>query len=128
MNDLAMGASIARASSTACRLELDLDDPMIAEALLAYPNRAEREAYATTALRIGVQALNQAQGRLDADVVRGEGERILGALAAELEAHKRTVQEQVGLSLREYFDPKSGRFNERLEQLLRSGGDLERVL
>lgn len=128
MNDLAMGVSIAKAASTECHLELFIDDALIAEALLAYPEGSEREAYAITALRIGVQALNQAQGRLDADVVRGEGERILAALASELEAHKRTVQEQVAFSLREYFDPKSGRFNERLEQLIRSGGDLERVL
>jgi hypothetical protein len=98
MNDLAMGASIAKASQ--CRLELDIGDPLVAEALLAYLDGAERDAYAFTALRIGVQALNQAQGRLDADVVRGEGGRILGALAAELEAHKRTVQEQVASSLR----------------------------
>jgi hypothetical protein len=124
MNDLAMGASIAKQ----CHLELLIDEPTIAEALLAYPEGAARDGYALTALRIGIEALNQAQGRLDADVVRNEGERVLGALAAELEAHKRSVQDQVTSSLREYFDPKSGRFNERLEQLLRSGGDLERVL
>src|SRR5689334_25182785 len=106
MNDLTVGASIAK--SAECHLQLVIDDPLIAEALLAYPDGIERDAYALTALRIGVQALNQAQGRLDADVVRGEGERILGALATELEAHKRTVQEQVASSLREYFDPKSG--------------------
>jgi gas vesicle protein len=131
MNDVAIGAAITRASmveSTECHLHLLIDDPLVAEALNAYPEGLERETYAITALRIGVQALNQAQGCLDADVVRNEGERILSALGADLEAHKRGVQEQVASTLREYFDPKSGRFNERLGQLLNSGGDLDRLL
>jgi len=38
------------------------------------------------------------------------------------------VQDQVALTLREYFDPRSGRFNERVEQLVKSGGDIERML
>ena len=42
--------------------------------------------------------------------------------------HQRTVQDQVAGTLREYFDPKSGRFNERVEQLVKSGGELERLL
>ena len=96
--------------------------------LLAYAAGRAATKYALTALRIGVLALKQAQGRLDADVIRGESDRLLGMLEERLGNHQRTVQEQVGATLREYFDPRSGRFNERVEQFVKSGGELERVL
>jgi len=35
---------------------------------------------------------------------------------------------QLAATLREYFDPSSGRFNERVERLIRQDGDLEQVL
>src|SRR5688572_10133892 len=126
MNDVAVGAAIAAFSTgepADCHLQLFIDDPLVAEALHAYPEGAERERYAMTALRIGVQALNQARGRLDGDVVRHEGERILSALGGELDAHKRGVHEQVAATLREYFDPKSRRFNDRVGQPTSDGGE-----
>lgn len=133
MNDLAAGAVLSNDGTDldtagACRLELMIEDSMIVTELLAYTPGAERSKYALTALRIGVLALKQAQGRLDADVIRGEGDRLLATLEDRLSNHQRTVQDQVATTLREYFDPKSGRFNERVEQLVKSGGDLERLL
>src|SRR5258708_7564198 len=133
MNDLTAGAAITkvpdenRASET-CQLKLSVEDPLIVQELLCYPEGSERDRYAVTALRIGVLALKQAQGRLDADVVRGEGDRLLSTLEHKLLEHKQTVHDQVSTVLREYFDPKSGRFNERVEQLVKSGGELERLL
>jgi hypothetical protein len=109
-------------------MELTVDDPLIVPELLAFPAGPERDKYAVTALRIGVLALKQAQGRLDADVIRGEGDRLLAMLEERLANHQRGVQDQVAGTLREYFDPKSGRFNERVEQLVKNGGELERVL
>lgn len=133
MNDLVTNALLARDAArgsepAACRLELAIDDPVLVEALLAYPEGEARSEYALTALRIGVLALKQAQGRIDADVVRGEGERLLSALEQRLASHQSRVQEQLTSTLRDYFDPTSGRFNERVEQLVKSGGELERLL
>src|SRR5687767_11771952 len=45
-----------------------VDDALIVTEMLAYPVGPERDQYVLTALRIGVLALKQAQGRLDADV------------------------------------------------------------
>ena len=134
MNDLVTGAVLVNEGSAdpaargMCRIELTVDDPLIVPELLGYPAGIERDRYALTALRIGVLALKQAQGRLDADVIRGEGDRLLATLEERLTTHQRSVQDQVAGTLREYFDPKSGRFNERVEQLVKNGGELERVL
>jgi hypothetical protein len=131
MNDLIEGAVLARdgvAIGGVCRLDLVVDDAIVVPELLAHPAGEERDQYALTALRIGVLALKQAQGRLDADVIRGESDRLLAVLEDRLGNHQRTVQDQVAATLREYFDPQSGRFNERVEQLVKSGGDIEKLL
>lgn len=109
-------------------LRLLVQNPGMVRELLSYPEGGERDAFALNALRIGMLALRQAQGRIDGDAVRTEGERILGSLEQHLQEHKRTVQENVRSVLKEYFDPKSGRFNERVTQLVQDGGDLQRVI
>src|ERR1700750_1513783 len=121
MNDLVTGAVLAHERADGfeakglCRIELPVDDPLIVPELLGFATGGERDEYVLTALRIGVLALKQAQGRLDADVIRSEGDRLLATLEDRLANHQRTVQDQVAGTLREYFDPKSGRFNERVE-------------
>src|SRR5689334_7927037 len=131
MNDIAAGAILSRTGvdeASVCELTLVVEDALIVPELLSYAPGPERDRYALTALRIGVLALKQAQGRLDADTIRSEGDRLLASLQARLDGHQRSVQEQVAATLRDYFDPRSGRFNERVEQLVASGGELERVL
>ncbi|MGZ5139673.1 MAG: hypothetical protein ACXWCX_17900 [Burkholderiales bacterium] len=128
MNDFAAGAILSQGSASdaemagVCHLDMIIDDALIVPELLAYAPGGQRDQYALTALRIGVLALKQAQGRLDADVIRGEGERLLATLDERLTSHQRSVQDQVAVTLREYFDPKNGRFNERVEQLVRFYG------
>ena len=109
-------------------LLLRVADPELVAALAAHPAGRAREQFALTALRIGVLALRQAEGRLDADVVRDEGEHLLAALGQQLAEHQRTASQQLGAALREYFDPESGRLAERLERLVRRDGELEQVL
>jgi hypothetical protein len=87
-----------------------------------------RDDYALEALRIGVLALRQARGQLDADLIQRESQRMLGALEGQLRAHAQAVHQQVGDKLREYFDPQSGRFHERVERLVKQDGELEQVL
>jgi hypothetical protein len=88
----------------------------------------EREEYALQALRIGVLALRQARGQLDADVIQRESQRMLASLAHQLDSHATLMQRQLAGSLQEYFDPKNGRFQERIERLIKQDGELEQVL
>jgi len=60
--------------------------------------------------------------------VRAEGDRLLENLGQALADHQHTVAQQVGTCLKEYFDPQSGRFTERVERLVREDGELEQLL
>lgn len=92
MNDFAAGTVLAREEEDGVyRIDLILNDAMVVSELLAFPAGPERDTYALTALRIGVLALKQAQGRLDADVIRGEGDRLMSTL-------ERLLRAQVGAS------------------------------
>jgi hypothetical protein len=112
------------------RLDLELtvgDAETIAELCLR-PEGDERESFALDALKIGVLALRQARGQLDVDLIQRESQRMLSALSGRLEEHARTVQSHLSSSLKDYFDPESGRFNERVKRLVEKDGELERVL
>lgn len=110
------------------RLSLVVTDPELVAELLARPEGEPREAFALAALRIGILTLKQAQGRLDADTIRHESERLLANLAHALAEHQRAVTTQIAGSLREYFDPTSGRFNERVNRLIAKDGELAALL
>lgn len=112
----------------ALRLELTVDDPDSVAALEELPDDAARETFARTALRIGVLALRQARGRIDADTVQREGERMIRSMGEMLDRHRLAVTDRVSQRLQEYFDPKDGRFSERVERLVRKDGELEEVL
>ena len=119
-------------SAPAAREELEirllLRDPQLIAEILAYPEGRVRDDFIHTALRIGVMALRQAEGQIDSQAVRHEGERLLKDMESHLNAHRRQVTEQIATSLKEYFDPNDGRFPERLERLLRKDGELEQML
>ncbi|MHC4779629.1 MAG: hypothetical protein ACYTFG_13730 [Planctomycetota bacterium] len=110
------------------RLALHVTEPDLVAELLAHPVGEARNRFALTALRIGVLALKQAEGRLDADTIRNESDRLLTALGHALESHEKTVTGDMAVSLERYFDPKSGRFTERIERLVAKDGDLERFM
>jgi hypothetical protein len=113
---------------TSVVLQLVVRDPEIVAELVAAGNDEQREEYAVKALRIGVLALRQARGQLDVEQIRREGDRLLSTLQMRLEEHSKTVHERTTLTLREYFDPQSGRFQERVERLIRRDGELEQLL
>jgi hypothetical protein len=73
-------------------------------------------------------ALRQARGRVDGDVIQRETQRMLAGLQAQLTAHASAVNEKLTSSLKEYFDPESGRFHERVQQLVKQDGELEQLL
>lgn len=109
-------------------LDLWIRDRELSDALGAVADGRPREEFAISALRIGVLALRQAQGRVDADAVRVEGDRLIASLAAQLSAHQGQVTVQLANTLREYFDPASGRFSERVDKLVKQDGELAQVL
>lgn len=114
--------------SQSLHLELEIRDPEVIKEITAYPEGRNRLEFAQTCLKIGVLALKQAEGQIDAYAVRNEGEKLLATMQHQLENHRQTVTEQVSTTLREYFDPNSGRFQERLTQLLKKDGELEQIL
>jgi len=109
-------------------LHLRIRDPEVLEALAAHAPGRSRHDFAQTALRIGVLALRQAEGRVDAERVRHESERWLAELGQHLREHQRVLTGEIAGALREYFDPESGRFHERVERLVRDDGELASLL
>lgn len=114
--------------SDVLELRLEIRDPETIDALSGYSSEELRQEFAVKALRIGVMALKQARGQIDAETVRREGDRLLELMQARMEDHSKTIQTNVAGTLKDYFDPQSGRFHERVERLIRNDGELETVL
>ena len=70
-------------------LELTISDPDLIAELEQYADGDEREQFALKAIKIGVMALRQARGQIDADAVRREGERLMNDLKNRLDGHER---------------------------------------
>jgi hypothetical protein len=66
----------------AVHIDLWLRDRDVVTAINAHPEGRRRTDYIRTAIRIGVLALQQAQGRIDTESVRNEGDRLIAALGA----------------------------------------------
>lgn len=109
-------------------LELKVQDPETVAALLACPEGAPRDEFALAALRIGVLALKQARGQLDADLVQRECERMVGQMQRALADHAVQLNQRLTVALGEYFHPETGRFHERVQRLVQKDGELEQIL
>jgi hypothetical protein len=109
-------------------LHLEIVEPDLIDELASYAEGDERDQFAVGALRIGILALRQARGRVDADLIGRETQRMLAELRGQLSSHAVQTHEKLAGSLKEYFDPESGRFHERVRQLIREDGDLEQLL
>ncbi len=117
-------------SSPPSSLHLDLevhDRDTIAE-LVTIRAGAERDTFALSALRIGVLALRQARGQVDAEAVKRECERMLTGIDGELKGHALRLNDRLTAVLKEYFDPRSGKFEERVNRFVRKDGEMEQVL
>ena len=116
------------APPTGLRLDLLIDDPETMAALASYPEGRDRNRFARTALRIGIIALKQAQGRIDTESVKNEGERLVREMETRLDDYRRQTEALLTSTLKDYFDPQNGRFNERVERLVRQDGELEQLM
>lgn len=126
MEDAVDGDALKRPFSLP--LELTVTDDDVVAALWAHPEGPPRDEFALRALRIGVLALKQAQGQIDATSVRQEGERLLQNVERALQQHQQLLNERLTTQLKTYFDPNDGRFHERIERLIRQDGELEQLL
>src|SRR5690349_3566663 len=97
-------------------LELLVDDSEVIRALVAHAEGDERNHYAAEALKIGVLAMRHVSGQLNTDAFRREGDQFIIGLQKTLDQHKQTVYDQLENKLKEYFDPKDGRFSDRVQR------------
>jgi hypothetical protein len=109
-------------------LQLAVSDHDSVAELLQKSEGRERDEYALVALRIGLLSLKHARGQIDAEAVRHEGERLLLNLKHVLEHSRTEIHDNLTSALKEYFDPQSGRFQERVDRLIKQDGELEQVL
>ncbi len=109
-------------------LELEVTDREVVEALSAFHDEAQRRDYALTALKIGISSLRLASGRLDAELIQRESARLLESVDHRLQQHTRAIHDRINHQLKDYFDPDSGRFNERVNRLVSRDGELEQIL
>ena len=110
------------------QLELAVQDPEVIAELMPYEEGPARDDFALAALRIGVLSLRQARGQVDGETIRHESDRLLVSLERQLGEHARAVHGRVTECLKEYFDPQSGRFQERVTRLIQKDGELELLL
>jgi hypothetical protein len=121
-------AAAAAGDDGAIRLELEIRDPEVLEALASHAEGRERNEFARSALKIGVLAIKHAAGRIDSDRVRVEGERLLAGLQDTMASQAAQAHAQIVGSLREYFDPHSGRFPERVDRFVKQDGELATLM
>jgi hypothetical protein len=110
------------------RIELEIRDPEVLEALEAHAEGRERTEFARSALKIGVLAIKHAAGRIDSERIRDQGERLLAGLQEMMASQASQAHAQIVGSLREYFDPQSGRFPERVERFIKQDGELATLM
>ena len=72
--------------------------------------------------------MRQARGQVDGEQIRRQTDHMLLALQTQLNEHATLVHNRLTASLKDYFDPDSGRFQERVNRLIRKDGELEDLL
>jgi|SRR5579872_5649990 len=121
-------ASIIGEFIRSIHLDLTVSDSESVKELSTRQEGLDRDEYALGALRIGILSLKHTQGQLDADAVRRESNHLLERLNQALNTYRGQLNENVTERLREYFDPHTGKLEERIERLVRRDGELEQAL
>lgn len=123
-----MNQAVAAETSVKMHLELIVREPEVIAELSKYQEGVEQEEFALSALRIGVLAIRQASGVLDANAVRVEGERLIGAVRELLTTNTAAFLGNVSSTLKAYFDPADGHLPQRLDRLIKKDGELQVIL
>lgn len=109
-------------------LELVVYDRDVIRALGEYADGYERNQYAIEALKIGVLALRHVGGQMSADLIQRESARLVKDMQRTLDQHMQLIQGRLGDALKDYFDPESGRFNDRVQRLVGQDGELSQLI
>jgi hypothetical protein len=118
----------ANSNAPAVRLVLLISDPEVTRELEQHDEGADRDAFARHALRIGILALRQAAGALDAHTIQRESERMLTSVREALSMHTSQTTSSLAQLLGGYLDPSTGSLPQRLERLTKRDGELESLL
>ena len=112
------------------QMNITVTDQGVTEELMKVPD-PERNAYANTALRIGMTALKQAQGQAHAREIENAGERVVREMVEVFQRNQADTIQRIETSIGRYFDPNDGSFNQRIKNLLgneQEAGELERLI
>ncbi|MBI5479606.1 MAG: hypothetical protein HY906_12150 [Deltaproteobacteria bacterium] len=133
--DVAPDLSVRTASATpaaeparSVRLHLDLDDPEIVAAVVEHPDGPARVQFVTTCLKIGVLSLRAARGLVDGEAIRREGDTLVRQLTERLTGYRTLLESNLASTLTHYFDPRSGLFSLRVENLVKDDGELASLI
>ncbi|HXX67866.1 MAG TPA: restriction endonuclease [Polyangiaceae bacterium] len=118
----------ANDSGASLRLVLSVTDPEVVHELALREEGPARDAYAKQALRLGVIALRQASGALDAQSIQRESDRMLASVREALSSHTSETKAALARLLGGYLDPSSGSLPQRLERLTKRDGEIETLL
>lgn len=118
----------ATESRTPLALHLSVRDPEVVAELARHPDGPVRAEFALSALRVGVLAIRQASGAIDAAAIREEGQRLVAGVGDVLKAQSAEWIGQVSKLVAQYFDPKTGVLETRLSNLLRKDGEFDALL
>lgn len=109
-------------------LHLAVTDPEVVAAVGEIPNGPARTEFVTTCLKVGVLSLRAARGVVDGGEIRAAGDHLIDQLTERLTGYRTVLEENLANSLAHYFDPASGVFNTRVENLVKDDGELFRVI
>src|ERR1035441_8773876 len=123
-----MAATGSITSDDSLILNLVIDDPEVVANLKTRDEGRPRNSFAVSGISIPTRALRQAQGSVDAEALKHEGQHLISSFSHELQLRVADIDRNISSALKQYFDPKSGHFTERVERLVKKDGDLERVL
>lgn len=109
-------------------LHLAITDPEVLAAVSEYPNGPARTEFVANCLKVGVLSLRAARGGVDGGEIRAAGDHLIDQLTERLTGYRTLLEENLANSLSHYFDPASGVFNTRVENLVKDDGELFRVI
>lgn len=110
------------------KLTLEISDPDVLVELNKFESRTEATMYALGALRIGVLALRTVSGEVDATAIKDAGRQVLAEIKTELTVWANDTTRTIANELKNYFDPTSGQFHQRVRKLIALDGELETVM
>lgn len=118
----------ARSNGSPLALTLEVSDPDVLAELRRFSDAVERDRYALAALRVGVLALRTASGQLDAASVREAGQALVAEVRDLLASRAIEMHERIAATLTHYLDAQNGALPQRLNALVRTDGELDRLL